>query len=262
MNETNTLKGQVAVVTGAGIGIGFGICRRFCQAGARVLLNDVDVEAAERAVEKLAQEGWGDCVAFGGDVSDPETIEQMVSTAVARFGRIDVAIANAGITSSSPFLQAKPAALRRMLELNLQGSFFLAQAAARRMVEAGTGGRILFLSSVVGHQAHWHLAGYGMTKAALQMLAKALVPELAPHGITTNAISPGAVVTERTVAGDAEFGPKWQTVTPSGKVAGPSDIANAALFLASPAAAQITGQTLVVDGGWTAVSPTPDFTIE
>jgi NAD(P)-dependent dehydrogenase (short-subunit alcohol dehydrogenase family) len=124
------------------------------------------------------------------------------------------------------------------------------------MISQQTGGRILFTSSVTGHQAHKDLAAYGMTKAALEMLAKNLVVELSAYGITVNAIAPGATITERTTD-DPEYEKVWSTITPMGRPASVSDIADAALFLVSNRAGHITGQSLVIDGGWTSVSPSP-----
>ncbi|TAG75892.1 MAG: SDR family oxidoreductase, partial [Runella slithyformis] len=176
--------------------------------------------------------------------------------AVAHFGRLDMVIANAGITLFGDFFDYPPESFERVLNVNLRGSFFLTQAAARQMRQQGTGGRILLMSSVTGHQAHQFLSAYGMTKAALEMLAKSLVIELSPHQITINAVVPGATLTERTLE-DPEYVQTWSRITPVGRPASVEDIANAALFLVSPAARHITGQSLVVDGGWTCTSPSP-----
>jgi glucose 1-dehydrogenase len=180
----------------------------------------------------------------------------MVSHAVKEFGRLDIVIANAGITLFGDFFSYPPESFYRVMQLNLGGGFFLAQAAAVQMRQQGQGGSILFTSSVTGHQAHKNLAAYGMSKAALEMLARNLVIELSPHHITVNAIAPGATLTERT-AEDADYEKTWSALTPMGRPATVSDIAEAALFLVSPLAAHITGQTLVIDGGWSAVSPGP-----
>jgi 3-oxoacyl-[acyl-carrier protein] reductase len=180
----------------------------------------------------------------------------IVNEAFARFGQLDLAVANAGITTYGDFFEYSPESFQRLVSVNLQGSFFLAQFAARQMKAQGTGGRILFMSSVTGHQSHRHLATYGMTKAGLEMLARGLVLELAPHKITVNAIAPGATLTERTLS-DPAYLETWQRITPTGRPATVEDIAHAALFLLSPLSGQITGQTIVVDGGWTAVSPEP-----
>ena len=142
------------------------------------------------------------------------------------------------------------------MQVNLGGNFFLAQQASLQMKKQGSGGSILFTSSVTGHQAHKDLAAYSMTKAALEMLAKNLVIELSGYGITVNAIAPGATLTERTVD-DPGYEKTWSGITPIGRPATTLDIANAALFLVSPQARHITGQSLVIDGGWTSVSPSP-----
>jgi glucose 1-dehydrogenase len=246
---------QVAIVTGAGQGIGYEICLRLAEQGASVLLNDVDEQLAKKAAAEINQQP-GTCIGLPGDAADPQFIQQMVDTAVAQFGKLTIVVANAGITLFGNFLEYSPDAFYKVLHTNLGGSFFLAQAAARQMKKQENGGSILLMSSVTGHQAHKNLAAYGMTKAALEMLAKNLVIELSPYKITVNAIAPGATVTERTVS-DAAYVKTWSDITPMGRPATTADIAHAALFLVSDQAKHITGQSLVIDGGWTSVSPSP-----
>ncbi len=130
------------------------------------------------------------------------------------------------------------------------------QAVARIMKEQEAGGAILFTSSVTAHQSHENLAAYAMSKAAIEMLAKNLVLELAPLGIRINTIAPGATLTERTTS-DPDYAATWSRLTPIGRPATPADIAEAAAFLLSDEARHITGQTLIIDGGWTAISPSP-----
>jgi len=154
------------------------------------------------------------------------------------------------------FLDYRPEDFDRLLAVNLRGSFFLAQAAARRFREQGTPGRILFLSSVTGHMAIRQMAAYGMTKAALETLARNLSLEVARLGITVNAIAPGATATPRTVS-DPDWEAAWAEATPNGKVATTADVAATALFLLSDAAAHVTGQSLVVDGGWIGTGAVP-----
>ena len=180
----------------------------------------------------------------------------MVDTAVARFGKLNIITANAGITLFADFFEYTPDAFQKVMQLNLGGSFFLTQSAARQMKEQQTGGSILLMSSVVGHQAHKNLAAYAITKAGLEMLAKNLVVELSPFKITINAIAPGATLTERTLH-DADYEQTWSRITPLGRPATATDIANAALFMVSDGAKHITGQSLIIDGGWTSVSPSP-----
>lgn len=246
---------QSAIITGAGQGIGFEIARQLALQGASVILNDVDETMAQQASAKISEQG-GTCYAMAGDAADTVFIQRMVDEAVQRFGALTIAIANAGITLFADFFDYKPEALQRVMSVNLSGSFFLAQAAAKQMRNQQSGGSILFMSSVTGHQAHKNLAAYSMTKAGLEMLAKNLVIELSPYKISVNAVAPGATVTERT-SEDAEYDKTWSRITPMGRPATVSDIANAALFLVSPLSRHITGQSLVIDGGWTSVSPSP-----
>lgn len=251
-----TFQGKTAVVTGAGIGIGFEIARQLCAAGASVALNDADTAQAHAAARSIQKEG-GACVGVGGDVAEPTVVASLVEQALKAFGRLDLAVANAGLTVYGDFFDYTPKDFDRVIGVNLRGSFFLAQAAARQMRNQGSGGRILLLSSVTGHRALRFLSAYGMTKAAIEMIARGLVPELSPFGITINAIAPGATVTPRTLADEPDFEAAWSRVTPLGKPASIEDIAGAALFLLSPAAAHITGQSLVVDGGWTSIGAAP-----
>ena len=253
--QMENFKDHVAIVTGAGLGIGFGIARALSMRGAKVLLNDELKELADQACRNIIDEG-GICEACVGDVADPEFTKYMTALAVKKFGKLNIAVASAGITVFGDFLSYTPEQFQRVVSVNMGGSFFLAQHAARQMKEQNEGGSILFMSSVTGHQAHKDLAAYGMTKAAVEMLAKSLVVELSAFGITVNAIAPGATLTERTLQ-DKEFKDTWAEITPLGKAATVDDIVNAALFFVSPASRHITGQSLIIDGGWTSVSPSP-----
>ena len=249
-------KNKVAIVTGAGKGIGFDICRSLAMGGATVVLNDIDSELAEKAVNVINENSAGNCIAMAGDSSDINFIHQMVANTVTQFKQLDIVIANAGITLFGDFLAYSAESFFRVMQVNLGGSFFLAQAAANQMKTQLDGGSILFTSSVTGHQAHKDLAAYGMSKAALEMLAKNLVIELSQYKINVNTIAPGATLTERTLE-DPNYSEVWNKLTPMGRPAFVSDITNAALFLVSDNAKHITGQTLIIDGGWTSISPTP-----
>ncbi len=252
--ERKRFANKTAIVTGAGKGIGYEMAKGLLVEGASVILNDVDTELTEKSAQELAQ--FGLCLPYAGDVADPEFNKSMVEFAVAQTNSLDIIMANAGITLFGSFLEYSPADFYRVLHVNMGGAFFLAQAAGKYFIANKKRGSILFTSSVIGHQAHKDLAAYGMTKVAVEMLAKHLVLELSPYGINVNAVAPGATLTERTLE-DPEYISAWSKITPIGAPAQTPDIANAALFLVSDEAKHITGQALVVDGGWTAVSPAP-----
>lgn len=247
---------KVAIVTGAGQGIGFEMCQYLAQEGTIVLLNDIDPDLTLQAVEKIRKETNGICIGLVGDSSDIDFIQKMVDTAVSEFGRLDIVIANAGITLFGDFFNYSSDDFFKVMQVNLGGTFFLAQAAANVMKTQAWGGTLLFTSSVTGHQAHKNLAAYGMSKAAIEMLAKNLVIELSPYKINVNTIAPGATLTERTL-NDPNYTAVWSKLTPMGRPAYVSDIAHTALFLVSDKAKHITGQTLIVDGGWMCISPNP-----
>jgi glucose 1-dehydrogenase len=248
-------KDKVAIITGAAVGIGLEIAEQLAAEGARIVLNNRTQEKTLQAADRITQAG-GTCIPVSGDSGELDVIRKMVDTAVAAFGQIDIVIANAGITLFGDFFTYSPESFNKVLQVNLGGTFFLAQAAANQMKTQPTGGTMLFMSSVTGHQAHRNLEAYGMTKAGIEMLAKSLVIELSPYQISVNAIAPGATLTERTLE-DSDYTSVWSRITPMGRPANVKDIAAAALFFVSDAARHVTGQSLVIDGGWTAISPPP-----
>ena len=247
---------KVAIVTGAGQGIGYEICKYLAMEGAHVLLNDLDASLADKAVTEINTASGGNCLSNPGNASDTGFIKYMVDTAVKNFGHLDIAIANAGVTLFGNFFSYTPEAFFGVMQVNIGGTFFLAQAAANQMKQQSSGGSLLFTSSVTGHQAHKDLAAYAMSKAAIEMLAKNLVIEISQFGINVNTIAPGATLTQRTLE-DPQYESTWSRLTPMGRPAQVSDIAHAALFMVSDEARHITGQNLIIDGGWTCTSPSP-----
>ena len=248
---------KTAIITGAGIGIGFEIARSLVQKGANVILNDLDEKRAKKAADKIRNSG-GNCIPITGDSSDLNCIDRMIESGVAEFGQIDMVIANAGITTFGNFLEYTSENFQKLTKVNLYGTFFLVQKAAQQMIKQGSSGRIVLMSSVTGLTFHPDLTAYGMSKAAIIFLAKSLGVELAQYGITVNAIAPGATLTERTIKlEDGKFKEEWERTSPTGKCATTEEIAHAALFFLSEQAGQVTGQTMVIDGGWSSMSPPP-----
>ena len=251
------LKGKSALITGAGAGIGRAIAQALVEAGANVILNDIDEDLASLTAIEIEASGSGRCLSVVGDAGDIDVIDKMVDLAMTEYGRVDYAIPNAGITVFGAFDEVTPEAFDQINHVNLRGSYFLTQRATLAMRKGGHGGRVVLMSSNVGVQSYPMLSAYAMTKSALQMMAKNLVAELGPHGITINALAPGATLTERTMKEQDDYAGVWSELVPRGQIAMPEDIANTCLFLLSDASRHINGQTIVVDGGWSATSPLP-----
>jgi NAD(P)-dependent dehydrogenase (short-subunit alcohol dehydrogenase family) len=245
------LTGRVAIVTGAASGIGRAIAERFAREGATVVLADVNVGGLQDAAASCAASG-GRARAVPTDVTSASQVADLVRSARDAGGRIDVLVNAAGVETLVPFLELSEAEWTRVLAVNLTGPFLCSQAVARAMVEAGGGGRIINITSINAEVALPHQAHYAASKGGLRMLTKAMALELAPHGITVNAIAPGVVDTPlvaRSLADPARRALLLRHI-PLGRVARPEEVAHAAAFLASAGSGYITGATLLVDGGW------------
>lgn len=243
------LEGKVAVVTGAGGGIGRGCAVALADAGADVLLigrsSDI-LEETAREVVKRGRHAWP----VSCDVTDARRVTEAMGVA----DRLDVLVNNAGTNVPEPFLEVSEENLDLVLGLNVKGAFLVAQAAVRRMVERGEEGSIVNMSSQMGHVGASNRTVYCATKHAIEGLTKAMAMELAPHGIRVNSVAPTFVETPMTrpFLEDAAFKQHTLSRIPLGRMARVEDVAGAVVFLASPAAAMVTGTSLLVDGGWTA----------
>ncbi|MBI5104969.1 MAG: SDR family oxidoreductase [Solirubrobacterales bacterium] len=248
LHELLDLTGRTAVVTGGAMGIGLGIARRLHEAGAAVVVADLDAGAARDAVATL---GGGDrAIAFHGDVSDERTVNAMVAAAVDGFGGLDILVNNAGIYPNVPFLDIDSATFRRTIDVNLIGLFLCTQAAARRMVAQGRGGRIINITSIDAlHPSMVGLAHYDASKHGVWGFTKNIALELAPHGIWVNALAPGGVTTPGVGEMPSEIMKAFEATIPMHRMGRPDDIARAVLFLASDLSSYVTGAQLVVDGG-------------
>ncbi len=251
------LHNKVAIVTGASREIGTAIAEHLAAAGGAVLVVHYGEPERAETVARRIREAGGRALAYEADLSSVAENQHMVAQAVETFGRLDILAANAGLTIATPFLETSEAHWDTVADLNMKGSFFGAQAAARQMIAQSGGGRIVFSSSVTGVQACRNLGAYGITKAALRHMAKVLAVELGAHRITVNALGIGATLNERNLRDDPEYEAHWDALVPAGRVGRPEDVAAALMFLISPAAELVTGHTLMIDGGWTMTSPLP-----
>jgi 2-deoxy-D-gluconate 3-dehydrogenase len=243
----------VALVTGGAGGLGRAIARRLWEDGAAVGLAELPefIPQAEEVAASLGERA----MAVPVDVREPATIQAAVEWTVERFGSLDVAVCNAGLNIRKPSLEVTEADWDGVVDVNLRGVFFTAQAAAAQMVRQGTGGKIVCIASIMGLVGSpWHAVAYAASKGGVVNMTRALAIEWAAHNIQVNSIAPTYVetrLTERLLA-DASFRAAVLARTPNGKLATPEQIADAVAFLASRQADMITGVTLPVDGGWTA----------
>jgi 2-deoxy-D-gluconate 3-dehydrogenase len=246
------LQGKAAIVTGGAMGIGAAIGERLAEAGAAVLIADVNEEAARKTAARIGETG-GQAVAFRADMRQVGDIRAMVAAAVERFGRLDVLVNNAGIFPFTPALEMTEEQWDRVLDVNLKGAFFAAQAAARALT---AGGRIVNIASIDGLHPTGYLAHYDASKGGMVMLTRSLALELGSRGIAVNAIAPGSIntpgaATTAALSGNSAIAMEgFLKRIPLGRVGEPDDIAKVALFLASGAADYITGELIVVDGGY------------
>jgi 3-oxoacyl-[acyl-carrier protein] reductase len=241
--------GKTALITGASRGIGRAIAVEFARRGADVALVGRDIAALTESAQACATAREGVVAEiFDGDVSDQAAVERIVAAVLARFGRIDAAIANAGQTIDALLLRLRPETLDQMLDVNLKSAFYLCGAVAKPMMKQRAGS-IVLMSSIVGIMGNAGQAAYAASKAGLIALSKSLAKELGSRNIRVNAVAPGLIetaMTEKMPGAAREFLIKQAAL---GRVGKPEDVSGVVAFLCSDAAGYITGQTLVVDGG-------------
>ena len=242
------LDGQSALVTGAAHGIGRAIAERLAAEGARVMVADINLAAAEEVAGGLNDAG-ADAVAQHVDVTQRASVAAMVAQAVARHGRLDVAVSNAGIMDRMPFLEMTDEFWNKVIGLNLSGAFMCGQEAARQMAAQGGGGRIVFVASNSGLFGGRGRAAYGASKAGLMNLTQSMAIELAEHDIRVNAVGPGPTKT-RDEQGEIPP-PSVMARMPMARFGRPEEIAAVAAFLAAEESSFVTGHTYFADGGYT-----------
>lgn len=247
------LIGQTAVVTGASSGIGRGIAERFAREGANVVVTSRSAERAEATADAIDVEE-GSAVGVAADVSEYDEMEALIAETVETFGGVDVMVNNAGITNIGPAEDLSPAAWREVIDVDLTGVFFGAQVAAKRMINAGDGGAVLNVSSMMGGMGLAGRAPYCAAKAGVDNLTRTLAVEWAEHDITVNALAPGYVRTEMTDGAQEATGYTDEDIarrTPMARYGRVEEMAECALFLVSRDTF-VTGEVLSADGGWTA----------
>jgi 2-deoxy-D-gluconate 3-dehydrogenase len=245
-----SLEGKVAIVTGGAMGIGQGITLRLAQAGASVMIADVNDEAGNRTAEEIRSTG-ADVLFAQVDVSSVPDAYKAVEATVKAFGRLDILVNAAGVYPFTRVMEITEEVWDRVFDINTKGAFFFSKAAAEGMISEGHGGKIINIASVGALSPTGGLAHYDSSKSAVIMITKALALELGPHGITVNAVAPGSTITEGT--GErlkGERGKFLSSKLPLGGLGEPDDIAKVVLFLVSAAADYMTGSLLVVDGGY------------
>jgi glucose 1-dehydrogenase len=245
------LAGKVALVTGAGRGIGQGIALGFAEAGARVAVHYLQESGEAEAMCRRIVEGGGDAAAFQADLAVSNQRDRLIAAVVAHFERLDILINNAGYDPGHlDFLTSTEEQYDAVLDVNMKAVYFCAQAAARQMVHQQSGGKIVNVGSIHAFVTAPGRTAYAASKGGLHALTRALALDLAPYRINVNAIAPGFIEVERSIKSIPGYDRKAMgELIPWGRVGVPADISSLAVFLASPEADFITGQVFTADGG-------------
>ena len=242
-------KDQVAIVTGGSRGIGKACVLQLAKNGAKVAFVYRGNEAAASALEAEVTAAGGVAKAYQGDVADPTAAERIVAEVLAAWGRVDILVNNAGVIRDGLFVRMDAADWKTVMSTNIDGTFYFCKAVSSQMVFKQRSGRIVNISSVAAEHVNPGQTNYAASKGAINAFTRSLAVELASRNITVNAIAPGFIETDMSEAVVNKAGDLIKKAIPCKRLGQPDDIANAVVFLCSPAAAYITGQLLTVDGG-------------
>lgn len=241
-------EGKRVLVTGAGNGIGQAIATAYANKGAQVLVNDLSNERLENTMAGLGSKA----TAVVGDVSDEGAVEAIRKKCIEEMGGLDIAISNAGVYPSCRFLEMSSEEWDRVMAVNARGTFLVCRSAARIMVDAGSGGAIVTISSGSARFARVGAAHYCASKAAIVMLTRVMALELAPLGIRVNSVSPGIIEVPGGQPLDDSYKAAMTAMVPEGRIGSPEDVANVVLFVTGPDAGYLNGEVISVDGGLSA----------
>jgi len=249
------LKKQVAIVTGAGQGIGRAVALTLAREGATVVVNDIDLEKAEKVAEEVSAQG-GQALPVQADVSKAKDVDILVKKALDSYKRVDILVNNAGVAKMTRLLELTEAEWDRTMNINIKGQFLCSKAVIAQMIKQKRG-KIVNVASLAAHIGAPGLAAYGASKGGVVQLTKALAVELGKFNIMVNAVSPGLTLTDliKSAVKDRPDFIEGIDRIPLRRAAEPEDIANAVLFLASSESDYITGQVIIVDGGLMAIHP-------
>jgi NAD(P)-dependent dehydrogenase (short-subunit alcohol dehydrogenase family) len=249
------LDGKTAIVTGGGRGLGGYMAEALSDAGANVVLCSRKIDPLEEMRQEIEARG-GHALALSCDVTEQEDVDRAVETTVETFGSVDILVNNSGATWGAPPTEMPLEKFDRVIAVNVRGTFLMSQAVGRRMIERGSGGAIINISSVAalvgGHPDYMQTVGYNSSKGAIISMTRDLATSWARHHLTVNAIAPGWFPTRMSGGLIEQFEERMLEDIPLRRFGNPEDLKGVVVFLASPAAAYITGQTIVVDGGATA----------
>ncbi len=249
------IEGQVAIVTGAGQGIGRAVALTLAREGATVVVNDIDLEKAEKVAEEVSAQG-GQALPVQADVSKAKDVDILVKKALDSYKRVDILVNNAGVAKMTRLLELTEAEWDRTMNINIKGQFLCSKAVIAQMIKQERG-KIVNIASLAAHIGAPGLAAYGASKGGVVQLTKALAVELGKYNIMVNAVSPGLTMTDliKSAVKDRPDFIEGIDRIPLRRAAEPEDIANAVLFLASSESDYITGQVIIVDGGLMAIHP-------